>query len=96
MGVILEKSYITRGLKTIGSQAFQGCQNLDYIEIPDTVTYLGRESFILCSKLKYVKLSKGLKSISGFAFENCASLESICIPEELKQSIGMHLISVDD
>lgn len=54
---------------------------MDYIEIPDTVTYLGREAFLLCSKLKYVKLSKGLKSISGAAFENCASLESICIPE---------------
>lgn len=83
-------------MKTIGSQAFQGCQNLDYIEIPDTVTYLGRESFILCSKLKYVKLSKGLKVLAALRLKIVQALKVSVYQRELKQSIGMHLISVDD
>lgn len=64
-----------------------------YIEVPDTVTYIGERAFgtvrddYSISGLETIVLPEGLKTIGDRAFYNCASLKTINIPSTVT-SIG--------
>ena len=66
-------------LKSIKSQAFANCSVLTAIEIPDSVTTIGKYAFSN-SALEHIKLSAKLKKISEHAL--CSTnIQSIDIPE---------------
>ena len=67
--------------------AFWGCEVLNEIEVPDTVTDIGKSAFQGCSNLKEIKLSENIKSIGNSAFAACVALKEIQIPGSVK-SIG--------
>jgi hypothetical protein len=74
--------------KIIGC-AFDGCGNLEEINIPEGVTALGSDGywgghcFSECSKLKNVVLPKTLKYMGIATFNKCTSLDTITIPEPM-------------
>ena len=73
-------------LKTIGAHAFQFYgvpdyeEGLLYINIPDSVEYIGEYAFYGNQYLSFVKLSKNISKIEPYTFLDCG-LESITIPE---------------
>ncbi len=67
-------------ITAIGDRAFDGCANLENVEIPDTVTEIGFYAFDGCSGLKKVTLPKNLGSIKEGLFYN-TGITSIEIPE---------------
>lgn len=71
-------------LKTIGEAAFDMCENLKEIQMPDSVTRLGDEIFGGCSKLENVKLPQNVTYIPNRMFEYCTSLKEIHIPKTVK------------
>ena len=71
-------------LTSITPYAFQNCNTLVSITIPDTVTELGEYAFHNCNILKSVTLSNNLTKISKYAFNDCDALVSIVIPEGVK------------
>lgn len=66
---------------------FCGCENLQSIEIPESVTYIGSNAFYGCKSLKTVTLNEGLTIIKGSTFSNCTSLKEITMPQSVT-SIG--------
>lgn len=77
------------GVEKIGDNAFCGCGNLKTMEMPDTLTTLGREVFWGCYSLNNVILSKNLTTIPYHTFAYCASITEIVIPEKVK-SLDSH------
>ena len=67
-------------ITAIGDRAFDGCANLENVEIPDTVTEIGFYAFDGCSGLKKVTLPKNLGSIKDGVFQS-TGITSIEIPE---------------
>ena len=67
-------------ITAIGGRAFDGCANLENVEIPDTVTEIGFYAFDECSGLKKVTLPKNLGSIKDGVFQS-TGITSIEIPE---------------
>ena len=67
--------------------AFDGCTGLTSIEIPDSVTSIGRYAFYNCTGLTSITIPEGVTSIGDDAFYNCKSLTSIEIPDSVT-SIG--------
>ena len=63
--------------------SFSGCSSLSRIELPDSVTDLGKYTFLGCSALVDVKLPAQLKGIPEGVFAECAKLEKITIPEQV-------------
>ena len=74
-------------LKTIGKYAFNGCNSLLSIDIPNTVTDLSEYAFSGCSSLQNIKIGSSVMSINKNAFTDCKSLYSIDIPKNV-ESIG--------
>ena len=77
----LENVYINR------CYAFEGCENLESVVIPESVTSIGYSAFSGCSSLTSLTIPSSVASIGDYAFKNCASLSSVSIPDSVT-SIG--------
>ena len=71
---------IPEGVTNIGPEAFNRCENLETVELPSTVEYIGMDSFAYSEKLSSINLPEGLKTIDDFAFDQCSSLTEVTIP----------------
>ena len=69
-------------ITAIGDYAFQMCDSLETIELPDSLTNIGGSAFANCSALKEITLPGGVESIGESVFRNCTSLIQIAIADE--------------
>ena len=69
----------------IGTQAFYGRKDLEYIEIPDNITEVGSCAFSHCSNLKTVTFSNSSCIIGDGCFSNCTLLSMVKLPELLSE-----------
>ncbi len=76
-------------VSAIGDHAFNGCQSITGITIPESVIGIGNFSFYSCNSLKSVTLGSGLTSIGDSAFYNCNNLIGITVPSSVS-SIGQN------
>lgn len=74
---------LPNGLETIGMFAFEE-SGLTAVNIPNSVTELGNESFRGCSKLKSVKIGNGVSSIGSSTFNACVVLSSVTIGDGVR------------
>ena len=82
----LEHIYLHDGLKNIGDYAFQDCNSLGGITLPNSVTKIGKGCFAHCDYLKEgVTLSDAITEIPEEAFADCGYLHEIKLPAELKR-----------
>jgi len=70
---------IPKGVISIGSRAFNGCNNLTSVFIPDSVTGIGSFAFAVCTGLTSVTIPGSVTSIGEIAFSNCTGLISLTI-----------------
>ena len=61
----------------IGYMEFSECANLEYFEIPNTVTEISEWAFMNCGSLQYVSIPETVTSIADNAFAGCATLKTI-------------------
>lgn len=78
----MEEVKLPTTLKTIGSNAFEYCEKLKAITIPNGVTEMKDECFYKCSELKKVVLPSQLKSIGAGAFYK-TPITSVTIPDSV-------------
>ena len=84
-GQYKRKSYIKKvifhdSLLLIGVSAFQWCNGLTDLVIPDRCEDIQDKAFYGCKSLKSVKLPSSLKVIGEEAFRECESLTDLVIP----------------
>ncbi len=82
----LKKVTITGG-NILGDSAFSDCNSLTSIEIPDSVTSIGKYAFYDCRSLTSIEIPDSVTSISDYAFSYCESLTSVVIGDSVT-SIG--------
>ena len=70
-------------LKTINSEAFYYCHNLNEVTIPSNVISIGSYAFSECISLKRVTLLNGVQEIGSAAFMDCNSLKYVDIPKSV-------------
>lgn len=86
------------GIEKIGSQnddegcCFAYCTELEEIEFPPSLKYLGQNAFYGCKNLKRVRFNDGLMVIDKDAFNYCTNLKEVTLPYSL-QEIGWHNFS---
>lgn len=85
----LKNISLDNGVKVIADFAFEECESMESIDLPDSVVCIGngfREcyTFQCCFQLKEVKLSKNLERLGPGVFNYCTSLEKIVVPEKME------------
>jgi len=81
----ITKVTIPASVKTIGSNAFYNCTNLETVEFTDTtttpanVTSIGSYAFSKCTKLKEIKIPASVTEIKNAVFAGCINLETITV-----------------
>lgn len=78
-------------LSSLPNNAFNNCESLVSITLPDNIMALGTDIFNNCKALQEIALPDGIESIPERAFQNCQSLKSITIPSSVT-SIGNYAL----
>ena len=71
------------GVFTIRENAFDGCTNLEHLELAPTVTTIGKYAFANCVALQEMEIPNANATIDSFAFYNCASMRSVVLPANI-------------
>ena len=69
-------------ISTIAESTFYLCDKLTTINLPNTVTTIGRQAFYSAG-LEQISLSNSLISIGEYAFGSCRNLKTISLPSSL-------------
>lgn len=70
----------------IGNEAFQGCENLTSVTMPQTgITYIGTNAFSGCESLTEITIPQGITVIEEGVFSGCGSLTELVLPEGVTQ-----------
>lgn len=62
-----------------------GCNSLESIELPDSVTEIEYAAFKLCTSLQSIVIPDSVTKIVDLAFKGCTSLQSIAIATQEKE-----------
>ena len=89
--VVIPETVMYRGeeynVTSIGEKAFQYCNSLTSVTIPNSVTTIDSYAFNYCSGLTSVTIPNSVFSIGSDAFQGCSGLTSVTIPNSVT-SIG--------
>ena len=76
----LSDLYLADGLEIIENCAFEFCQSLLEVDIPNTITHMGNMAF-LCTSLTRVSIPGSIPEIGVAAFAECSSLHDVALGE---------------
>lgn len=68
----------------IATWAFNACNTLTEVTLPNTVDEIGYQAFFKCSNLTKVIIPEGVTKIGQNAFNGCSQLTSITIPSTIE------------
>ena len=74
---------IKDGTKYLSEFAFQGCDRITSVSIPQSVECISSGVFSGCTNLKNVVFPYNITELYGEMFYNCTSLESVTLPKNL-------------
>ena len=80
---ILKTYIIRKNTKIICNNAFQFCESLQQIIMPDSVTIIGESAFLGCHFLQQIIMPSSVTIIGKSAFLGCGSLQQITIPDSV-------------
>ena len=69
----------------IGDYAFNNCETLTSVTMPNTITTTGIGCFMFSPNLKRVTLSEGLSALGNDLFYGCSSLSDVTIPSTVSE-----------
>ena len=74
---------VKKGTEIICDGAFQNCEFLRDVTIPDSIRVIGEQSFYGCKSVRRIEIPNSVCIIKDRAFVECDSLSEIVIPENV-------------
>ena len=81
--LVIPSIYEDKTVISIGGYAFNSCNGLTNVTVPDSVTSIGRFAFGYCSNMTSVTIPDSVTSIGQDAFWGCSNLLSVTIPDSV-------------
>ena len=76
----------------ISDRAFEMCDKLTHVSIPNSVTYIGEGAFVHCYSLATINIPNSVPSIESGTFTMCSELTQVSIPNSVT-TIGNYAFS---
>lgn len=80
----IDETFNNKIISEIADNVFMNALNLQYVEIPSTIDYIGSKAFKNCINLTKVTINKktdGITNLGKEVYSNCSSLEEIRVPQ---------------
>lgn len=81
--IVIPNEYEGKPVKAIGIDAFEHCEGIKTVIIPDSVIEIHHSAFSYCTNLTSVVVGNSVEMIGYSAFGNCTSLTEINIPDSV-------------
>ena len=78
---------IPKGVLTIGTNAFCGCEKLAQVQIPTSVKQIRSSAFEGCKSLTHLEIPDSVVDIQFQAFAHCTSLKEVVLPLSLTKLV---------
>ena len=88
----LKSITLPKSITIVDNFAFNGCKNLQHIDINEGVKSIGNDSFAGCNSLEEISIPSSVVDIGQDAFNGCIGLKRITLSEGLK-TIGYRAFS---
>lgn len=75
---------IPRGIYMIDAGAFEERNEIEELELPDTLAMIADSGIMGCRNLKRIKMHEGINYIGDGAFALCPNLQELILPEGVK------------
>ena len=66
-----------------GCSSFARCVNLQEVELPSTLLWIGTKAFSYCIKLTSISIPEGVEAMGAYTFNKCQELTTVSIPSSL-------------
>lgn len=83
----IQIAQIDSNCKIIGYSAFEGCSQLNTVEMPSSIVNVCESAFYNCTRLENLVIQEGVVNFSANAFYGCSRLANVTLPDSLV-SIG--------
>ncbi len=87
--IVIPAEYNGKAVTQILQNAFEQCEELVKITLPEGITAIGYGAFQRCDSLKEINFPASLRGIGAYAFSGCYALQRINFPDGL-ETIGIH------
>ena len=77
-------SSVTYNVTSIGESAFENCENLGSVTLPEGLESIGISAFEGCSNLASINIPSSVTEIGEYAFSICEKFSSVTLPDGLK------------
>lgn len=91
-GIKTKEFVVPHGVKRIGEHAFEYCNNIENVFLPDTLTEIKKDAFFACDAIKKITVPNGVTTIGKSAFFGCKNLKTLHIPDTVSK-IGSIIIN---
>lgn len=79
----IEKEILDLPVTYIARNAFENCENLEKVKIPNSVKSIEERAFYNCSALETINIPEDISVLPEYLFYGCSSLKEICIPDSV-------------
>jgi len=84
---LIKNVVIEEGVTSIGSSAFESCNNLISIDMPKSIKSIGYGAFANCYSLENIVIPEGVETIDDYVFWESGNLKTVSFPKTVT-SIG--------
>ena len=75
---------VQKGTRLIADTAFDFCENITSVTVPDSVVVIGVEVFRACKSLSTVEILGSITQVSDYMFYSCTSLKTVKLPDSIE------------
>lgn len=83
--IVVPKRYRFIPVKEIADRAFYNNRALTSVEVPETVTTIGKQAFAKCANLTSAKIESPVTELTEEFFDGCTKLVDVHIPKTVKE-----------
>lgn len=83
--IVIPEQYEGKQVSSIGDRAFDDCDKIKSVVLPNSVESIGTEAFRSCRKCEHFQIPDTVQSIGNGAFKHCTQMKEFRLPSSIQE-----------